>query len=146
MPETAADREPTAVVRRVLRAPAARVFQAWIDPDAMAEWMTLSGTATATLDVRVGGTFHLVMGDEHTRIEHTGEYRAIEPPRLLVFSWRSEFTGMRDTLVTVRLTELGPDETELVLTHEFATREQAESHEQGWNQLVVRLATLVEPR
>jgi uncharacterized protein YndB with AHSA1/START domain len=105
----------------------------------MSEWMTPAGTATASVDLRVGGRFRLVMAGEHLTIEHTGEYRAIEPPHRLVFTWRSEYTGMRDTLVTVQLAAHGTNETELQLTHEFDTPDQAASHEEGWIQLISRL-------
>ena len=92
----------------------------------------------------MGGHFRLVMADEHLRIEHTGEYRVIQPPELLVFTWRSEFTGMRDTLVTVQLTERGSRETEIEVTHELATDDEASSHAGGWSQLLARLQAYVE--
>ena len=133
------DIPPRAHLRRVLRAPATRIFDAWTNPSAMAVWMTPVGSASADVDLRVGGSFRLVMADEHLSIEHSGEYRVIDRPRLLVFTWRSEFTGMRDTLVTVRLTERTPSETELELTHEFATSGEAESHAGGWGQILSRL-------
>ena len=136
--------QPRAHVKRVVRAPAADVFAAWTDPAAMAQWMTPSGTASAEVDLRVGGRFRLVMADEHLRIEHTGEYQVIEPPVLLVFTWRSEFTGMRDTLVTVRLTERGSHATELEVTHELATDDEASSHAGGWGQLLGRLQAYLE--
>jgi uncharacterized protein YndB with AHSA1/START domain len=112
----------------------------------MAQWMTPSGSASAEIDLRVGGRFRLVMSDEHLRIEHTGEYRVIQPPELLVFTWRSEFTGMRDTLVTVRLTERGARETEIEVTHELATEDEATSHAGGWGQLLARLEAYLEDR
>lgn len=84
------------------------------------------------------------MADEHLAIEHTGEYRVIQPPTLLVFTWRSEFTAMRETIVTVRLTALTADETELQVTHTLATDDEATSHAEGWQQLVSRLADYVE--
>ena len=136
--------QPRAYVKRVVRAPAADVFDAWTDPAAMAQWMTPSGTASAEVDLKVGGRFRLVMADEHLRIEHTGEYQVIEPPALLVFTWRSEFTGMRDTLVTVRLTERGSHQTELEITHELATDDEVSSHAGGWGQLLGRLQAYLE--
>jgi uncharacterized protein YndB with AHSA1/START domain len=135
---------PRAHVRRVVRASAAEIFDAWTIPAEMAHWMTASGSASAEVDLRVGGQFRLIMADQHLRIEHTGEYRVIEPPNLLVFTWRSEFTGMRDTLVTVRLTERGSKQTDLDVTHEFDTDEQARSHAGGWTQIVSRLETYLE--
>jgi uncharacterized protein YndB with AHSA1/START domain len=135
---------PRAHVRRLVQAPAAHIFEAWTTPSQMAQWMTPLGSASAEVDLRVGGQFRLVMADEHMRIEHSGEYQTIEPPRLLVFTWRSEFTGMRDTLVTLRLTERGARETELELTHEFATEEEASAHASGWGQLLSRLQQNLE--
>jgi uncharacterized protein YndB with AHSA1/START domain len=132
-----------AYVRRVIRGSAMDIFNAWTQPAAMAQWMTPVGSASASVELRVGGAFRLVMADEHLSIEHTGEYTAIQPPHLLVFTWRSEFTGMRETLVTLRLTERGPEETELELTHELASAEQAASHEEGWQQIITRLAEYV---
>jgi uncharacterized protein YndB with AHSA1/START domain len=135
---------PRAYVKRIVHAPAADVFAAWTDPAAMAQWMTPSGTASAEVDLRVGGRFRLVMADEHLRIEHTGEYQVIQPPELLVFTWRSEFTGMQDTRVTVRLTERGSDQTEIEVTHELATEAEASSHAGGWGQLLIRLQAFVK--
>ena len=135
---------PGAYVKRIVRAPAADIFAAWTDPAAMALWMTPSGTAIVEVDLRVGGRFRLVMADEHLRIEHTGEYQVIQPPELLVFTWRSEFTGMQDTRVTVRLTERGSHETEIEVIHELATDDEASSHAGGWGQLLGRLQAYLE--
>ena len=136
-----ASNPPRAHIQRLIRASAADIFSAWTDPIEMSEWMTPVGTAAAEVDLRVGGRFRLVMADEHLNIEHTGEYRVIEPPHLLVFTWRSEFTGMRDTIVTVRLSQRSATETQLEVTHELATDEQASSHAGGWNQILARLET-----
>src|SRR5579864_2100394 len=110
----------------------------------MSRWMTPVGSASAEVDLRIGGRFRLVMADEHLSIEHTGEYRVIDSPHLLVFTWRSQFTGMHDTLVTVRLTQRSATETELEIIHELDTPDQAASHAEGWNQIVSRLEILVD--
>ena len=133
-----------AYVRRMVRASAPEIFDAWTVPSEMGHWMTPVGSASAEVDLRVGGRFRLVMADEHQSIEHTGEYRVIDRPHLLVFTWRSQFTSMRDTLVTVRLTERSATETELEIIHELDTPEQAASHADGWNQIVSRLETFIE--
>ena len=137
---------PRAYVRKIVRATATDIFNAWTVPSEMARWMTPVGNAVAEVDLRVGGRFRLVMADEHLSIEHTGEYLVIEPPNLLIFTWRSEFTGMRDTLVTLRLSEVGTHQTELELTHEFASDAEASSHAGGWSQLLTRLETFLESR
>ena len=51
---------------------------------------------------------------------------------------------MRDTLVTVRLTERGSHETEIEVTHELATDHEASSHASGWSQLLGRLQAYAE--
>jgi uncharacterized protein YndB with AHSA1/START domain len=135
---------PRAHVSRLVRASAADIFDAWTVPRIMAEWMTPVGEAEVQADVRVGGRFRLVMADEHLSIEHTGEYLVVEPPHLLVFTWRSQFTGMRDTRVTVRITERGAQLAELSVTHELASDDEAAAHAGGWRQLVERLETYLE--
>jgi uncharacterized protein YndB with AHSA1/START domain len=135
---------PRAYVKRILRASAADIFAAWTNPAAMAQWMTPLGTATAEVDLRVGGRFRLVMANEQLRIEHTGEYQVIQPPELLVFTWRSEFTGKQDTRVTVRLTARGSHEAEIEVIHELATDDEVSSHAGGWGQLLGRLQAYLE--
>jgi uncharacterized protein YndB with AHSA1/START domain len=76
-------------LRRVLPFPPATVFAAWIDPDRLARWMSPFGEAQADVDARVGGRFWIVMLGPDRTIEHTGEYREVDPPRRLVFTWRS---------------------------------------------------------
>jgi len=114
------------------------------NPTAMAQWLTPSGTAIAEVDLRVGGRFRLVMADEHLRIEHTGEYQMIQPPELLAFTWRSEFTGMQDTRATLRLTEHSSHETEIEVTHKLATDGEASSYAGGWDLLLGRLQAYLE--
>jgi uncharacterized protein YndB with AHSA1/START domain len=70
--------------------------------------------------------------------------KIIQPPELLVFTWRSEITGMQDTRVTVRLTEHSSHETEAEVTHELGTDGEARSHAGGWGQLLGRLQAYLE--
>jgi uncharacterized protein YndB with AHSA1/START domain len=119
------------------------VFAAWTDPESLKEWLC-PGDLTITavdLDVRVGGTFRIVMYGENKEIEHFGEYREIQPPERLVFTWRSAATFGEQTLVTINLFRQGED-TELVLVHElFPDHESAANHSQGWQSAVEKLAT-----
>jgi uncharacterized protein YndB with AHSA1/START domain len=80
------------------------------------------------------------------RIEHTGEYLAVEPPRLLSFTWASPYTGPRAGVVTVTLTPRG-GATLLVLTHEHLPEDAVDSHRGGWGAILDRLdAVLAERR
>ena len=128
------------VIRRLLRVPRERVFAAWLDPASVAQWMKAgkAASATAELDPRVGGKFRIVMQHAGRDVEHTGEYRVIEPPSLLSFTWISDHTGNRPTLVTVELQERGGG-TELTLTHRDLPDHEVDNHRRGWTGIVAEL-------
>ena len=130
----------TFVVERVIRATPDEVFDAWTTPSRMAAWMSPVGAAEAEVDLRVGGSFRVVMVE--ARIEHTGEYLEIDPPRRLVFTWVSPFTGGEPSVVTV---ELHPHEdgTRVVLTHERLPENVVDGHRDGWGTMIERLAGIL---
>ena len=129
-------------ITRILPVPPKEVFAAWTDPDCARHWMAPGSMAVAELemDPRPGGTFRLVMRSERGDIAHIGEYREVDPPRRLVFTWKSPATQGRETVVTVEFHERG-DATELVLTHEELPDEPtADGHRQGWTSIAEKLA------
>jgi uncharacterized protein YndB with AHSA1/START domain len=133
----------TLVVRRFLPVPRERVFQAWLDPTSLAQWMRPMGAdeATAEVDPRVGGKFRIVMIHGPTRYEHNGEYLAIQPPERLEFTWISEATDQQTTVVTVEFMERNRG-TELILTHRRLPANQVESHRRGWTDILELLQDL----
>jgi len=136
------------VVRRFIRATPEEVFEAWTDPNSMAEWMC-PGTvrrAEVRLDVRVGGKFRIVMKNPDSETEHTGEYQLVEPPSKLVFTWVSVNTDHQPTLVTVDLLPVGRH-TEMVLTHDkFPRTDAVAKHQKGWTDIATKLAGYFEQR
>lgn len=133
-------------LERLLHARAEDVFAAWTDPDSMSGWLSPTGRAEVTADVRVGAGFRVVMIGEDTEIEHTGEYLAIDPPRLLSFTWQSPYTGPHPSVVTVTLHPEG-ESTRLVLVHEALPPETTPDHESGWGSIIENLASrLARPR
>ena len=135
----------TVRVTRRLGAEPKDVFDAWLDPDGMREWMCPGETRffSAELEPRVGGRFRIVMGSEPDGVEHTGEYRELRRGERLVFTWNSKNTFGRETLVTIDLRPVGR-ETELTLTHEGLTSEEwRRRHEGGWTSIVEKLAAHV---
>ena len=123
------------LVRVTRRFPAApeKVFDAWLDPEAMAIWMRPGPVhrTTATVAARVGGRYGIVMEVDDRTIPHSGEYRVIDRPRRLVFTWFSPHTDGRDTLVTVDFMPQAAM-TEIVITHEMLPEGERESHRSGW--------------
>jgi uncharacterized protein YndB with AHSA1/START domain len=118
------------------------VFAAWTTPR-MARWMSPEGAAEAEVDLRVGGRFRVIMVGHVDRLEHTGEYLELEPPRRLVFTWASPYTGPEPSVVTV---ELYPQDagTRLVLTHEQLPAEVVDGHRNGWGEMLGRLSEVVQ--
>lgn len=136
------------VIRKLIPASREEVFAAWTEAESVAQWMCPGQviTAPAQLDVRVGGSFRILMKTETEDIEHTGEYQVVDPPSKLVFTWISKGTGHQPTLVTIELSQHG-NACELVLTHEgFTNADAVKRHHGGWSQIVDRLALHVAPR
>jgi uncharacterized protein YndB with AHSA1/START domain len=129
---------------RVLPAPPARVFRALTEPGDLARWWGPNGFTTPgiAIDLRVGGAYRFAMQPPEGALFHlTGEFREVEPPARLSYSFRWEEPDPEDveTLVTLSLRDLG-DATELTFTQgAFATERRRALHEGGWSEGLVRL-------
>lgn len=131
---------PAIVVSRVINASAERLFDAWLDPQAVGIWLRPGNAETtdATIDARVGGRFTIVMNSATPTI-HGGTYQVIDRPRRLAFTWRSSHTDDRDTLVTVDFVAVDAADaavpsTEVIITHEQLPHEKARlEHADGWS-------------
>jgi uncharacterized protein YndB with AHSA1/START domain len=123
------------VVRRTIRATAARLFAAWTEPNQLVAWwgprpVTCAG---AEVDLRAGGTYRIlnVMPDGAI-LAIEGEFRAVEPPHKLVYTWHMGGAHEERSLVTVRF-EARDSATEVIVVHEQIPNEAArESHGAGW--------------
>jgi uncharacterized protein YndB with AHSA1/START domain len=121
------------VVRRVIAASAEDLFDAWLDPEALAQWMrpgTINSTV-ARVEPRVGGAYEITMQGQSGPIEHKGVYRVIERPKRLVFTWISGPTENKETLVTVDFVRVDK-RTEVIVTHEQLPESAMPSHRNGW--------------
>ncbi len=128
------------VVRRTIAAPAEALFDAWLDPKALAAWMRPGEirSTVARLEPRVGGRYEIVMHGATEQYPHNGVYRVIDRPRRLVFTWISRGTEHKETLVTVDFIVRGKG-TEVVVTHEHLSESARPSHTHGWTSGLERL-------
>ena len=129
------------VVRRNIAASAEDLFDAWLDPEALAIWMRPGAAiqkTQATVEPRVGGRFEINMHADTGVIPHSGVYRIIDRPRRLVFTWVSPHTGDRDSLVTVDFLSRGK-QTEVVVTHEQLPEAKRDAHNGGWTRALEKL-------
>jgi len=134
-------------IRRNMPAPREVVYQAWIEPQGIREWMCPGDalSAEAVVDVRVGGSYRIVMKSKERDYVHTGVYQVVEPNAKLVFTWTQE-GNEGTTLVTVEFLPRG-DESELVLTHErFAKADVAQRYQSGWGTIAQKLALFLAAR
>lgn len=138
----------TLEVRRTFAAPRERVFHAWTSAEELGKWSAPGPmTPAATVDLRVGGRYRIVMrgpdGDEKCA---AGVYRVVQPPSMLVYTWRWEGQGIPDqgdSVVTVEFREQGRG-TEVVLRHEgLPSAESRDRHDAGWNGCLDKLGSLL---
>ena len=130
----------------VVDAPRADVFRAWTDPEELKQWWGPGAftTPSATVDLRPGGRYELVMqptggGDPFVL---GGEYREVTPPERLVYTWRWEVgpPDPRETLVTVEFRDLGA-QTEVILVHDnFVGPGPLEPYREGWESGLEKLS------
>ncbi|HEY6125386.1 MAG TPA: SRPBCC domain-containing protein [Steroidobacteraceae bacterium] len=121
------------VVRRTIAASAEDLFDAWLDPEAMVQWMRPNKVRRTEVRVepRVGGSYEILMLIDSGNILHSGVYRVIDRPRRLVFTWMSGPTDSKETLVTVDFVAAGA-RTEVIVTHEQLPESAMPSHNNGW--------------
>ena len=143
---------PTGTVRlhRVLRAPAERVYRAFVTAEALAKWLPPNGfTATVhQMDARAGGTFRMSFTNFTTGQSHSfgGEYLELAPHERIRYTDRFDdpnLPGVMHVTVTLRPVSCG---TELDVVQEGIPEViPVEMCCLGWQESLEALARLVEP-
>lgn len=121
--ERKSDRE--VVVTRTFDAPARLVFEAWTKPELFKQWwvprsmdMTLR---SCELDVRTGGKYRLVFGDDPANpMAFFGKYLDVVPNQRIV--WTNEESGADGSVTTVTFEEKN-GKTTLVMSELYPTKE-----------------------
>jgi uncharacterized protein YndB with AHSA1/START domain len=136
---------------RIIRAPRAKVYEAWTNPSIMKQWFGNAAMVctAATLDVRTGGSYRI----EAVRTDApaiagmsaedpcagrnfsaaVGTYTKVVPNELLQFTWTPAWNPEEQSLVTVTLKE-APGGTEITVLHEkFANEASRDAHNSGWS-------------
>jgi uncharacterized protein YndB with AHSA1/START domain len=140
---------PSLTLKRRFKAPPAKVFAAWTDPEKIKRWMGPGEikAVRAESDARVGGRYRVLMqapgGEQH---DVSGVYREVVANEKLVFTWSWKVAPPDEphqSLVTVLIKPDG-EGTLLTLTHEhFFDDESRAAHEHGWIGSLEKLETLV---
>lgn len=140
----------TVRLHRVLRAPPARVYRAFLNPEAMAKWIPPNGFTCVVhhMEARVGGTFRMSFTNFTTEKSHSfgGEYLELVPGKLLRYTDRFDdpnLPGLIQVTVTLKPVSCGTDLS--VVQEGIPEVIPVEMCYLGWQESLVALAKLVEP-
>lgn len=140
----------TVRLHRVLRAPADRVYRAFLDPDAMVKWLPPHGfTGTVhEMDARVGGGYRMSFTNFGTGKTHSfgGSYVELTPHERIRYTDRFDDPGLSGEMqvtISLRAVTCG---TELTIVQEGIPGViPVELCYLGWQESLQMLAQLVEP-
>ncbi|MDO1530036.1 SRPBCC family protein [Fulvimonas sp. R45] len=140
----------TVTLHRVLRAPAERIYHAFLDASAVAKWLPPDGfTCTVHhMDVRVGGDYRMSFTNFSTGHSHAfgGSYLELKPGELIRHTDRFDAPGLPGEMVTTIALKPVSCGTELQVTQEGIPEAiPVEACYLGWQESLTLLARLVEP-
>ena len=146
----AADGTTTLRLVRVIKAPADRIYQCFIDPDAYAKWLPPHGFTGKVhkMEPKVGGTFRMSFSTINRSWSHAfgGVYKELVPNQRIVHTDRFEDEAMGKGEMTVTI-DLRPvkDGTEVTIVQAGIPKGPAgEGAPYGWTQSLDNLATMCE--
>src|SRR3954470_4681462 len=136
-------------LHRVLRAAPERVYQAFLDPDAMAKWLPPNGFTGKVhhMDAKVGGAYKMSFTNFTTGTSHSfgGTYRELNPNQTIRYTDRFDdpnLPGEMETTITLKPVLCG---TELSIIQEGVPAAiPAEACYLGWQESLTLLSKLVE--
>jgi uncharacterized protein YndB with AHSA1/START domain len=134
----------TLELRRVLPAAPAVVFRAFSASDEVAKWWGPEGFTTPSLEFvpRAGDSYRIEMQPpEGEPFCLTGEFREVDPPARLAYSFVWEDPDPDDvaTLVELSFRDLGESTKVVVTQGPFKTEARRELHRDGWTDSFRRL-------
>lgn len=140
----------TVKLHRVIRAPAERIYRAFIDPDAMVKWLPPHGFTGKMheMDARVGGGYRMSFTNYGTGKSHSfgGKFVELIPHERIRYTDSFDdpnLPGQMMTTVTLKKVSVG---TELNVVQEgIPAVIPAEACYLGWQESLSLLTLLVEP-
>jgi uncharacterized protein YndB with AHSA1/START domain len=138
-------------IERVLPAPPAAIFAACSDPNELAKWWGPAGFIIPSLKfhARAGETYRIEMQPpEGDRFYLTGEFREVDPPARLAFTfaWEDPDPDDVETLAALSFRDVGGS-TEVALRQgPFKTEARRALHRDGWSDSFDKLERLISAR
>ncbi len=133
-------------VRRLVKAPRNKVFDAFSSAEALSQWYSPSQDITIEVlkfQFETGGEYRIRYGmQDGSHPVLGGVYKVISPPDELAFTWVWESPDIHSdiyTLVHIRLIDKA-GQTEITVTHEqLSSKEVGERHAEGWERTLDNL-------
>jgi uncharacterized protein YndB with AHSA1/START domain len=139
----------TVRVQRLMPAVPDVVFDEWLDPEALAEWMCPrpDRCVAVSVDPSVGGRIRLDVAHDGAVVVITGRFLTIDRPRLLRFTWSN--SNWADptvaSLVEVTFDAADGGETLMAIEHSLLPAEEFDSFDHGWITTFAQLAAALSP-
>lgn len=143
------DSTNTIRLHRVLRAPAERVYRAFLDPDAMVKWLPPHGFVAKVheMDARVGGGYRMSFTNFGSGASHSfgGKYTELRPNERIRYTDRFDDANLPGEMqVTISLRQVASG-TEVDIVQEGVPAViPPDDCYVGWQQSLSLLTTLVE--
>lgn len=140
----------TVRVQRVMPAPPEVVFDEWLDPESLHEWMCPRPVrcVAITVEAQVGGKVRFDVDDSGTSVLITGQFLTIDRPRVLRFTWSN--SNWSDptvvSVVNVAFEPVGDDETLMSIEHSLLPATEFGDFHNGWILTAGQLAAVLERR
>jgi len=142
---------------RVIRAPRARVYEAWTNPEILAKWFGPANMECprAELDVREDGNYRVEVVSTAKAIAENpelakrggfaaGSYTKVVPNEMLQFTWDPSWNPGELSLVTVLFEDVRGG-TQVTIRHEkFLTEASRDGHTNGWAGALEKLTAQLE--
>lgn len=140
----------TVELHRVIRAPADRIYRAFLDADAMAKWLPPYGFTCKVhhLDAKVGGTFKMAFNNFGAGGGNSfgGTYTELVPGAKIVYTNQFDDPNLPGTITnTITLTTVLCGTEVHIVQDGLPTVIPVEMCYLGWQESLLQLATLVEP-
>ena len=139
----------TIKLHRVIRAPAEKVYKAFLDADALAKWLPPNGFTCKVhqLEAKVGGSYKMSFTNFTTGKSHSfgGRYLELKPYERIRYTDKFDdpnMVGEIQTTITLKKVSCG---TEVSIVQEGVPAAiPAEACYLGWQESLILLAKLVE--
>ncbi|MHC9296095.1 SRPBCC family protein [Mycobacterium sp. LTG2003] len=140
----------TVHVQRVMPATPEVVFDQWLDPESLADWMCPRPVrcVAITVEPHVGGKVRFDVDDSGTSVLITGQFLTIDRPHVLRFTWsNSDWADPTVvSVVNVAFEPVGDDETLMSIVHSMLPAEEFDDFHNGWILTFEQLAAVLARR